>query len=430
MKKFFLFTFIWACALCAFGQKGEFVGGDISMLLAYEKHNSGYLTQDGNQIPDLIAWYRDYCGWNSMRVRLFVEPKEPASGVEGVIQDLEYVKALGKRIKDAGMDFVLDFHYSDTWADPAKQYLPASWADCTTPDKKAARLYDYTKDVLQQLKVAGATPDQVQVGNEITYGMVGISVHPYDMAGDDWDGLCKVLKSGCKAVREECPDAKIIIHTERSCKMDQTVYYYNKLKDGGVDYDVIGLSYYPFYHGYLPQLKANLNALATSFPDKTVEIMETAYFFQYFPSAKEVTYDTSSTWPGTADGQYKFMNDLMAELALHDNVKGLYWWFPEEAGCGDDSDWDHGGATVISGWLNRGMWWEDQTSTGHWPVVSSNGYVGKLMGDFVDRSGVQAVHAGDRAGDNCIYDISGKQFTQCQRGSVNIKDGKKVYLAK
>ena len=247
---------ILSMALClliatmsAKAQNGHYVGGDISMLPQYEKSETKYLDTEGKVIPDLITWLKTECGWNTFRVRLFVNPKEEGTGITGVCQDIDYVTRLGKRIKDAGGKFLLDFHYSDSWADPVKQVLPAAWKDCTTAQAKAERIYEYTRQSLQTLKAAGATPDFIQIGNEISYGMVGIKVHPYDYSGDDWNGLLEAIGKGCNAAREICPDAKIIILTERSGNATQTAYFYNKLST--TDYDIIGLSYYPFYHGLL-----------------------------------------------------------------------------------------------------------------------------------------------------------------------------------
>lgn len=333
-------------------QAQHLVGGDLSLLPSYEQYNTPYYTAQGSKIPDVITYLRDDCGWNAVRVRLFVNPTEKnPSKPEGVVQDLDYVKALGQRIKAAGMQFLLDFHYSDCWADPVNQKLPASWNDCKTAEQKAQRLYDYTCDCLHALIEAGAQPDLVQVGNEISYGIVGIQVHPYDYNGDDWTGFVRVLTEGCRAVRECCPEAKIVIHTERAAKQSDTKYFYNKLQN--LDYDIIGLSYYPIWHAPLATLKGTLNMLQTSFPTKQVQIVETAYNYNYWPSSG-VTYDTRSTWPCSAAGQQQFARDLVAELKSHDNVSGLYWWFPEENGNGGPS-WN-AQTIVIDTWLNRGLW--------------------------------------------------------------------------
>lgn len=431
MNKILTTLLLIFAALNAYAQHGEYVGGDISILPLYEKHNLGYLDTDGKKIDDLITWFTGECGWNSFRVRLFVEPQEKNAKGETdrcVCQDLDYVKSLGKRIKDAGAKFVLDIHYSDTWADPSYQIVPASWSDCTTAEQKAERVYSYTKDVLQTLSAAGAKPDFVQIGNETTYGMLGIKVMPYNHAGDDWAGLTTIFAKGAKAVREVCPEAKIIIHTERSGVADQTTYYYNKLKEAAVDYDIIGLSYYPFYHNGLSQLATTLSQLAAQIPDKKVQIMETSYPFQYYPTDKK--YDFTSTWAATADGQYAFTQSLITELAKHSNVNGLYWWQPEEAGNGDDSNWENGtGATVMGGWMNRGMWWVNGTSTGHWPVTSTKGFVGKLLSTFLNTSDISSVKADNPSNyADSWYTISGNRISKPEKKGIYINGGKKVIL--
>lgn len=426
MRKTLILLSLLLCHVTfSMAQHGQYVGGDLSMLPAYEQHNSAYLDAKGNKIPDLLIYLRDVAGWNAVRVRLFVNPKEK-SPREGIIQDLEYVKNLGKRIKDAGMCFMLDFHYSDTWADPTNQKLPSAWSDCTTAEKKAQRLYDYTKESLQALKEAGATPDLVQIGNEISYGIVGIQVHPYTMDGDDWSGYVAALNNCSKAVREICPAAKIVVHTERAGNTAQTLYYYNQI--AGVGYDIIGLSYYPIWHGKLSQLNTTLKALSDQFADKDIHIVETAYNFQYWPT-KGVIYDTQDTWSCSADGQYTFIKDLIAQVKENQQVKGLFYWFPEEAGCGDDSDWNNGGATVIGSWLNRGLWYEDQTQSGHWPVVSKEGDIPSLMHSFLSEEAANITIPAVISQREGVYNLAGQKvdINQMPRG-IYIKNGKKTIM--
>lgn len=432
MKKLLLACIIAMQATTISAQYGEVVGGDISMIPQYEASNTIYLDGTGNVIPDLIPWLKNECGWNAFRVRLFVNPTEPdASSITGVVQDINYVKALGKRIKDAGGKFLLDIHYSDTWADPVNQKLPASWASYTTAQAKAEKVYTYTKETLQTLKAAGATPDFVQVGNEITYGIVGIKVHPYDADGDDWTGFINVLTNGCKAVREECPEAKIIIHTERSGEYLRTQYFYKKL--ASLDYDIIGLSYYPFYHNTLAYLTNTLKTIASDFPTKKVHIVETAYPIQWWPG--DAKYDTRSTWPveeGKCDGQYAYTKDLIKTLASYPCVTGLYWWFPEEAGNGDSADWTNNTGIVISSWLNRGLWWPT-SNNGHWPLKTSDGGVLWTMKTFLspEAAGMTAPEtAGDNTtGNNRIYNIQGqycgKDMSKLPKG-IYIQNERKI----
>lgn len=369
VKNIFLLLFV-AVSMTAVAQTQRYVGGDISMLPEYEKHNSGYLNQNGQKIADLLDWLVDDCNWNTFRVRIFVNPTNPNG--DGVLQTTAYVKELGKRIKDKGAYFMLDFHYSDTWVDATHIQAPAAWTSFEgMPDSVA----NYTRRTLDALIAYGAQPDLVQVGNEIMYGVCGIKVHPYDAAGDNWSLYSEVLKAGCNAVREKCPQAKIIIHTDRPTNTEYNRYYYQKLVDLGVDFDVIGLSYYPFWHGYLTSeqvaAKSNknhlaqaLSQLAVDFPNKEVQLVETAYNFQYWPTSG-VNYNTQDVWECSRKGQYEFVRDLVAEMKQHDNVTGICYWFPEEAGNGDDTDWNVSKGTVLRTWLNRGLWDENWSGKGH-----------------------------------------------------------------
>ena len=348
----------------------RYVGGDISALPLYEQYNSPYKDVKGSNISDLLTWFVQDCGWNTFRVRIFVNPtKKDHGGTSNptVCQDLAFVTTLGQRIKDAGAYFMLDLHYSDTWVDATHIQAPSAWkgaSDAAMADSVSA----YTHRVLQTLKASGATPDLVQVGNEIMYGLCGIQVHPYEKTGDNWDGYLGLLHAGCNAVREECPDAQIIIHTDRPTNTGYNSYYYNKLKNANVDFDIIGLSYYPFWHGYINAAqvasktdKNNLvNAiknLKTLFPTKRVHIVECAYNFQWWPSSG-VNYDTQDVWPCSVAGQYQFVKDLVDNLKPLENVDGISYWFPEEAGNGDKG-------TVIPSWQNRGFWNENKSTSGH-----------------------------------------------------------------
>ncbi|MBQ7997355.1 MAG: glycosyl hydrolase 53 family protein [Paludibacteraceae bacterium] len=379
MKKHSLFIlFVLACvSVCAQANSTRYVGGDISALPLYEQHNSAYKDVSGKNISDLVTWFVNDCGWNTFRVRIFVNPtKKDQDGSTNptVCQDLEYVTKLGKRIKNAGAYFMLDFHYSDTWVDATHIQAPAAWKGKSDAEMAKA-LGEYTHNVLTTLNEAGATPDLVQVGNEIMYGLCGIKVKPYDDNSSNWDGYLGLLKAGCDTVRSLCPEAKIIIHTDRPTNNSHNDYYYKKLIDGGVDFDVIGLSYYPFWHGYLtyPQvssktdknyLKSSLLHLKNKFPDKEVQIVETAYNFQYWPT-EGVNTDTRDAWACSVAGQYNFVKDLVDALKPLENVTGICYWFPEEAGNGDDTNWDTSNGTVITTWLNRGFWNENATQSGH-----------------------------------------------------------------
>ena len=383
MKKTLLLTI---CCILSFAASAQdkFVGGDISVLQSYEDNNVSYYDNTGNKIDDVMKYLKsESVGWNALRVRLFVNPNKTAPNketgkVDGttdaqVCQDINYVVRLGKRIKQEGFAFMLDFHYSDTWADPSNQWTPKAWLSLNDTQLEQ-KTYDYTAECLQVLNEADATPDFIQIGNEVSYGMLWGAYAPnsntnrcYSSTIDaNWTRFINLLKKASKACRDKCPEAKIIIHTERTGKPSATQSIYEKLSE--VDYDIIGLSYYPFWHNGLSTLATTLNTLASSFPSKKVQIVETAYYYQNQPA---VDYDFSSTWPISESGQAAFAKDLVTELKKHSNVDGLYWWFPEENGNGPDNK-------VLTGWVNRGLW-NNTTHKAHSGLYELKAFTGSVV---------------------------------------------------
>jgi arabinogalactan endo-1,4-beta-galactosidase len=288
-----------------------------------------------------------------MRVRLFVDPSQANAEDqgEGVCQDLPYVTALGQRIKAAGFKLLLDIHYSDTWTDPGQHSTPASW---TVQSALADSVYSYTRRVLNTLTAAGATPDFIQVGNEVTYGMLWPTGHCYPNGSNYGSGtfsnFANYLKRGIQACREVCPNAKVVVHTEMSRSSNVTAFY-QSLTSQTSDFDIIGLSYYPYWHGGLNVLNDLLTTLEATYPTKKIQIVETGYPHAYYPSG--ASYDLQSTWPATEAGQKAFATALVETLNAHSSVNGLYWWFPEANEYGI-SYVNH----VTTDWYNCG-WWDN-----------------------------------------------------------------------
>lgn len=366
-----------ACSLGMQAQK--YVGGDISLLPKYEEHGAKFLDKDGKTITGGMLAYFKQQGWNAMRVRLFVDPSKASAAHkgEGVCQDLDFVKKLGKQIKDAGLALMLDFHYSDTWTDPGKHATPSSWTS-SDPEALATTLYEYTKSCLNEMIAAGATPDFVQPGNEITYGMLWPTGHCYPDGGNYGSGtfanFAKYLQAGIRAIREVCPQAKIVIQTELS-KSQNVTNFYKTLKNYTNDYDVIGLSYYPYYHGTLTTLDNVLTTLEKNYPDKKIQIVETGYFHAWYPS--DATYPISNfpNWPATDAGQLQFTKDLIAKLAAHQSVDGLYWWFPEANEYG--LDWNT--KRVTDDWYNAGLF-DNQTGKAMQSLYELKTFLGSSAG--------------------------------------------------
>ena len=390
---------------CAKAQNSEkYLGADISMLTAYETiseagHQVTYKDIDGTQ-SDVLSLLKKY-GMNSMRVRLFVNPTMQ----KAVIQDIDYVKKLGKRIKDAGLSFVLDFHYSDTWADPAAQSVPAEWGNLSV-DEYTEKLYSYTKEVLEDFVNEGVVPDMIQTGNEISYGLMyssssGLFV---DYLSDkNWDKFAAMLKSAGKACREVCPNAKIILHIERVPQPLNCAKFANYMKQYEVDYDIFGLSYYPMYHGNLAYLETALNKIEEA-TDKTIMIMETGYNTAYYPT--DAKYDCQSIWPATESGQSLFIEQLVAKLNTHDRVKGLYYWFPEE-----NESASLGWTDLLDGWTNRGLF---NNQTGN--AVDA---ITKFAAFNTTATAVQNVSSTSEIYETERYDILGRKIENPTKG-INI----------
>ena len=354
------FLTLLLCAMTFTAQADiKYVGGDISLLPSYVDHGAKYYDLSGNPISSPLAYFGEQ-GMNAMRVRLFVEPQNASKEDkgQGVVQDLDYVKALGRQIKDAGMALMLDFHYSDSWADPAKQWTPASWASLSDT-QLYDKIYEYTKNVLQEMKAAGATPDFIQTGNEISYGMLWgtststpKSVHPNN--DNNWTRFTTLLKRAVSACREECPDAKVVIHTERVAQPSILKAFYDKMSAYNVDYDIIGLSYYSYYHGSINNLNTALTQLENNFPTKKIMLVEVGYYHDWQPN--NVTYNFSSTYPINGEGQKAFTEALIETVNKHANVNGFFWWWMEANEYG--LDWNT--KRVTDNWYNAGLF-DNQT---------------------------------------------------------------------
>ena len=351
--RFLLFACLLVTAMIASAAM-KYAGGDISLLTKYEERGAVYYNENGTRISNMLGYLKDK-GFNAMRVRLFVDPSKAGAEDqgEGVCQDLPFVKALGGRIKAAGFDLLLDIHYSDTWTDPGQHSTPSSW---TVTSALADSVYSYTVRVLNAMKDAGATPDFIQVGNEVTYGMLWPTGHCYPSGANYGTGtfanFADYLKQGIKACREVCPAAKIIVHTEMS-RTSNVTSFYNTLKNYTTDFDIIGLSYYPHWHGDLSVLNDLLSSLESSYPNKMIQIVETGYPHAYYPSG--ASYDLQSIWPATEAGQKAFAQALVETLNNHSKVNGLYWWFPEANEYGINYT-----NSVTTDWYNCG-WWDNAT---------------------------------------------------------------------
>jgi arabinogalactan endo-1,4-beta-galactosidase len=236
-------------------------------------------------------------------------------------------------------------HYSDTWADPGKQFKPARWKDLPF-DSLVQQVHDYTADVLKTLATNGALPDMVQVGNEITGGMLWpdgkvLNASPESEA-QQWQRFAALLNAGAKAVREaQSPNhpIRIVLHIHGGGKAGLPKWFFEKLDRNPVDYDVIALSFYPAWDDSMDALKQNISDVIT-LSGKNVLIAETSYPWKQLPDIK----DKPMRWPQTPEGQKQFLHDLKAVLADAPQHKaiGFVWWYPEAVPAGSLNIWRNG----------------------------------------------------------------------------------------
>jgi len=244
---------------------GKMLGADISFLPELEAR--GMKFSDNGVAKDAVEILKDH-GFNYVRLRIFNNPAADSGYSPGKgFCDLPHTLAMAKRVKAAGMKLLLDFHYSDYWADPGKQYKPAAWKglDFTALKKE---VYDFTKQVMEALKAQGTTPDMVQVGNEINHGIVWPEGNV-----SYFDQLAQLINAGNAAVKAVDPTVILMLHVALGGQNDESVFFIDNMVARGVQFDVIGESYYPKWHGTLEDLEYNLNDLSRRY-DRDVIVVE------------------------------------------------------------------------------------------------------------------------------------------------------------
>jgi arabinogalactan endo-1,4-beta-galactosidase len=319
------------------------------MLPAIEK--AGGLYRHAGQTGDAVQILHD-AGCNLFRVRLFVDPTTDFLKGSGAVQSLPYVIALAKRIKAVDALFLLDIHYSDTWADPLHQETPASWKDLNA-EALQQKVYTYTKSILQECQDNGVMPDMVQVGNEITAGMLWPTGKLYAATGDaeehQWQHFAALFNAGAKAVREaQTADHKIriVFHIHGGGRDGLPKWFFDKISHYSVDYDIMGLSFYPAWNDSLPLLQKNMAELVQTY-NKDILLAEVSYPWSPLPDV----HDPAMTWPQTPKGQAQFLADLNAALRAvpHGHGLGFVWWYPEAIPLSGTHIWRGGDEALFDG---------------------------------------------------------------------------------
>ena len=306
--------------LAALPSSIRWTGGDVTFIPQVER-NGGVYRRNGKPVDPLTVMKES--GQNLARIRLWNNPADGDCALPQVI-------ALAKRCKKAGLEVLIDFHYSDTWADPAHQITPKAWKDFKLSELVGA-VHDFTAQSLQKMVAAGVTPSMVQVGNEITGGMLW-PLGRYDKM----DNLADLLKAGLSAVKEVCPTAKTMIHIDRGGDIKSANWFYGEMKRGKVEYNLIGLSYYPWWQGSLAKLAANLEALSSAY-GKDIIVVETAYPWTVLPASKakgRIAGDPSKLlkpFQATPAWQAAFLTKLTSIVSQTPGGRGVgvVYWAPD-----------------------------------------------------------------------------------------------------
>lgn len=310
-------------------------GMDLSTLLELERCGAKYY-EDGKE-KDILDIMKEH-DVDTIRLRLWNDPKSEDGEPYGAgNNDLAETIAIGKKVTDAGFGVLLNFHYSDFWADPGKQIKPKAWKDFGVDELEQA-VYDFTLENLTKIIEAGVNVTMIQVGNELSNGLLW----PEGKV-PNYDNIAKFVNAGIRACRKVNADIPIMIHLDNGGNNELYVRWFTNFIERGEEFEYIGLSYYPFWHGSLDQLEFNMNDIAKRF-NKDLIIAEVSMGFtmdsyqeyEKLADSERKGYATKPElvekidYPMTIEGQADFTKDFLNRVAnvVDDHGKGFFWWEP------------------------------------------------------------------------------------------------------
>ncbi len=346
------------------GTTNYLAAADFSHLKFFEDQGKKY--KEGGQIKDGLTILKDQ-GINCVRLRLFTSSAAQSQGslmnAYNYTNNLAYTVPLAVRVKNAGLRFLLDFHYSDTWADPGNQLVPAAWFTLNF-SQMVLQLRAYNSNTIAAFAAAGAMPDYVQIGNEITQGMLFTNSAGATLGlvsgstNTSWSQLGQLMKAAVQGIQDASATLgatmpKIIAHIDRGGDWTKTLWFFDNLNNQGVPYDIIGESYYPFFHGPLSNLNFCLSNTAVRY-GKPIVVAETAFpYTNNFPTSWTNNGNSLYGYAPTPAGQVSFIAALAKIVKSVPNQlgSGIFYWGAEyqavsgvnEAGFNTASCFDIGG---------------------------------------------------------------------------------------
>ena len=352
-------------------------GMDASSVIALENSGVKYYNFAGQE-QDVFQTLAE-SGVNYIRVRVWNDPYDAnGNGYGGGNCDIHTAVEIGKRATAYGMKLLVNFHYSDFWADPGKQSAPLAWKNMSIEEKRDA-LYDYTKESLELLKQAGVNVGMVQVGNETNGAMCG---------ENNWVNMASLFSAGSKAVREVFPDALVALHFANPEKVTNYADYAWKLMAYGVDYDVFASSYYPYWHGTLENLSQVLTKVNQQY-GKKVMVAETSYAYtpedtDFYGNSVSADSIFDKKHPFTVQGQAGAIRDVIDCVAHIPGGIGVFYWEGTWIAAGGES-WEEN--RVL--WEKYGTGWATSYATAYDPDDAGKYYGGCAVDNqaFFDASG-------------------------------------------
>ncbi|MGM1022412.1 MAG: glycosyl hydrolase 53 family protein [Bacillota bacterium] len=352
------------------GLKSDFIKGvDISSILSLEQSGVRFYNEQGTE-QDIFQTLKE-SGVNYVRVRVWNNPYDAkGNGYGGGNNDLARAIEIGKRATDNGLKLLVDFHYSDFWADPGKQHVPKAWQNLSFADKEQA-VYDYTRDSLQQLIDQGIDVGMVQVGNETNQSFIGEK---------DWTKISALFNKGSQAVRAVDPNILVALHFTNPETPGRYASYAKALSDNHVDYDVFASSYYPFWHGSLSNLTAVLKQVTDTY-GKKVMVAETSYAYtsedgdghgNSAPRSSGQTLD----YPISAQGQATSVRNVIEAVSnVGDAGIGVFYWEPAWLPVGPKADVEQNKRL----WEQYGSGWAASYAAGYDPDDAGKYYGGSAV---------------------------------------------------
>lgn len=345
------------------------LGCDVSSLISEESSDVKFYNNDKEEQDPLLTLAQN--GVNTIRIRIWNDPYDSeGNGYGGGNCNVENAIKIGKRATMYGMDTMIDFHYSDFWADPGKQMCPKDWTDMNISEKSTA-LYDYTYDSLKKILDAGINVNIVQIGNETTSGIAGET---------DWKNITTLMNSGSKAVRDISKkynqDIQVALHFTNPEKTDAYRWFSQTLNTYNVDYDIFASSYYPMWHGTITNLTEILTEISNKY-NKKVMVAEFSYPYTYkngdtFNNSISKYSECDFPYPATVQGQADCISDI-AKAVSDVGEAGIgicYWepaWLPVTGSSYDEQ---------LAIWEKHGSGWASSYSKEYDPYDAGKYYGG------------------------------------------------------